>query len=462
MSTILERTINLILCFCKKNTLLVLVVYLIVFLTVLVNTCNAQSIIFDGSDYEIKMFENSSASSKTKTDQTKVTTNSATKKINPNNNSNITKKINSNKNNSATEKINPSDNNKTFVQFIDAKNESSLIQESIKQTQSDNFNEDQINDGTKPATFFSTQTLIAGKKSYSPILKETGFVKKTAGISLTSNTNTKGKSYRKDSSLTVFRPKANKNVSESPLNYKSSNLGYSNPVSDEKEISTEVMESKSISFLPKTGMMIRCNESDSDEWIINFSEISNFQMVTKKCLSPENNLLNIATFEDIPSTQNFSPKIKPNEFVKLRNNPAYEQAFNYYGSMYGVSPKILSLIAYQESRFNPSAISPKGAIGLMQFMPATAKRFGVNPYNPISSIEGAAKYISYLLKLFNGNIYSVIAAYNAGEAAVIAYLLGKTIKVGNKVINPNKIKTQHGIPPYRETINYVTSILKML
>ncbi|RMD77680.1 hypothetical protein D6810_00310, partial [Candidatus Dojkabacteria bacterium] len=300
MFTILERTINSMFGFRKKNFFSALVLYLVVFLTILVSTFNAQSIVFDGSNYEIRMFEDASTSSKTKTNQTKVTTNSATKKIDPDN------------------------SNSSPIELIDVENKPSLIQESIKQAQSDDLNEAQINDSVKAVTFSSTQTLIAGKKSYSPILKETSSVKKTAGVSLISNINGKGKAYRKDTLPTVLQSKANQNISRSSLKYKSSNLSYSNLDLSEKEASTEIMESKSISFLPKTGMVIRCNESDSDEWIINFSEISNFQMVTKKCLSPEDNLLNIATFKDISNTQGFSSKIRPNEFVKLRNNPSYE------------------------------------------------------------------------------------------------------------------------------------------
>jgi soluble lytic murein transglycosylase-like protein len=107
-----------------------------------------------------------------------------------------------------------------------------------------------------------------------------------------------------------------------------------------------------------------------------------------------------------------------------------------------VPADLLHSVIQVESNYNPYAISPKGAQGLMQLIPATAQRFGVsNVFNPAENIEGGAKYLRYLLELYNWNYPLALAAYNAGEGAVAKY---------------------GGVPPYRETQNYVHSVAKRL
>lgn len=106
----------------------------------------------------------------------------------------------------------------------------------------------------------------------------------------------------------------------------------------------------------------------------------------------------------------------------------------------GLETALLHAVIMTESNYNTRAISPKGAQGLMQLMPFTAKRFGVNnAYDPSQNIQGGARYLSYLLKLFKNDFSLAVAAYNAGEEAVIQH--------GNK------------IPPYRETVNYVGKVM---
>ncbi len=108
----------------------------------------------------------------------------------------------------------------------------------------------------------------------------------------------------------------------------------------------------------------------------------------------------------------------------------------------GVETALLHAVIMTESNYNARAKSPKGAQGLMQLMPFTAKRFGVNnSYDPGQNIQGGARYLSYLLKLFKNDFSLAVAAYNAGEDAVIRY--------GNKV------------PPYRETVNYVGKVMSL-
>ncbi len=128
----------------------------------------------------------------------------------------------------------------------------------------------------------------------------------------------------------------------------------------------------------------------------------------------------------------------------------------------GIDPLILWTIAYNETRFRPWLTSPKNAKGLMQFMPATASRFGLSdPYEPRASILAAAKYVKVLGRLFEGRLDSILAAYNSGEGTVAAYLTGKSLLINGKLINPSRIRTIGGVPPYKETRNYVTSGLRI-
>ncbi len=89
-------------------------------------------------------------------------------------------------------------------------------------------------------------------------------------------------------------------------------------------------------------------------------------------------------------------------------------------SHYQVDPKLVHAVIRVESNYDPSAVSSKGAMGLMQLIPATAHRFGVqNPFDPSQNIQGGVSYLKYLLDLFGGNLPLSLAAYNAGEERVI-------------------------------------------
>jgi hypothetical protein len=114
----------------------------------------------------------------------------------------------------------------------------------------------------------------------------------------------------------------------------------------------------------------------------------------------------------------------------------YANLFQQAGARYGISPSLLAAVASQESGFNASAVSSAGAQGLMQFMPATAQGLGINPLDPSSAINGAAKYLSGLTSQF-GSTSLALAAYNAGPGAVSRY---------------------GGVPPYAETQNYVRAV----
>lgn len=105
---------------------------------------------------------------------------------------------------------------------------------------------------------------------------------------------------------------------------------------------------------------------------------------------------------------------------------------------YQVDPKLVSAVAEVESGGRQEATSAAGAVGVMQLMPDTAASLGVNPYDKRENVEGGAKYLKEMLDLFGGDVKKAVAAYNAGPAAV---------------------KNYGGVPPYKETQNYVNKVL---
>ncbi|QUG43872.1 lytic transglycosylase domain-containing protein [Psychrobacillus sp. INOP01] len=117
----------------------------------------------------------------------------------------------------------------------------------------------------------------------------------------------------------------------------------------------------------------------------------------------------------------------------------FDEIIKKAAETYNVPEKLISSIIKQESNFNPVATSSAGASGLMQLMPGTAKYLGVtNSLDPEQNIMGGAKYISQMLSQFDGNIETALAAYNAG---------------------PGAVKKYDGIPPYKETQNYVKKVM---
>ncbi|MDX6528451.1 MAG: hypothetical protein QOH41_741 [Blastocatellia bacterium] len=130
---------------------------------------------------------------------------------------------------------------------------------------------------------------------------------------------------------------------------------------------------------------------------------------------------------------------------------------------YGIDPRILRVLCFLESRYRLDAISPKGARGPMQFMPSTASKYGLgNPHDPQSAIDAGARYFRDLLRKFNGRVDLAVAAYNAGEGTVEAFMKGHSLRLASgKIVNPRGIVTG-GIPPYSETRQYVHSAISLL
>lgn len=126
--------------------------------------------------------------------------------------------------------------------------------------------------------------------------------------------------------------------------------------------------------------------------------------------------------------------------IPAKRRSTYEEIVAAAAKTFALEPALLHAVISAESAYNPLARSPKGARGLMQLMPDTAKRYGVeNSYDPLQNVQGGAAYLRDLLTLFGNDLQLAIAAYNAGEGMVM----------------------RHGykIPPFRETLQYVPKVL---
>ena len=128
-------------------------------------------------------------------------------------------------------------------------------------------------------------------------------------------------------------------------------------------------------------------------------------------------------------------------FIDNQTSQKIDNLIHQISEQHGVDPELVRAVARVESNYNPHAVSYKGALGLMQLLPETAKRFGVrNVWDPQQNIEGGVKFLKFLNEMFPNNLPYVLAAYNAGENAVVKH---------------------RGIPPYRETQSYVRRITSL-
>ena len=150
-------------------------------------------------------------------------------------------------------------------------------------------------------------------------------------------------------------------------------------------------------------------------------------------------------FSNVPRDKRFQFKekeggTKPSQRLFEYRKKRYAKLIQKVAREKGLDPALIQAVVEVESCYKPDAVSPKGAVGLMQLMPETGKKLGVkDPYQPQQNIEGGALYLQQLLKKYDGRLNLALAAYNAGEKAVDRY---------------------KGIPPFPETQNYVKKVLK--
>ncbi len=132
----------------------------------------------------------------------------------------------------------------------------------------------------------------------------------------------------------------------------------------------------------------------------------------------------------------------PSSYQGFSNKFKFSDVIADAANKHGVAEKLVHAVIQTESAYNASAVSRAGAVGLMQLMPDTARRYGVtNRTDPVQNVNGGTKYLRDLLDMFNYNLGLAVAAYNAGEGAVMKY--------------------NNSIPPYPETQNYVRQVLSL-
>ncbi len=130
------------------------------------------------------------------------------------------------------------------------------------------------------------------------------------------------------------------------------------------------------------------------------------------------------------------------QFASSVNPAEYDQLISNCAAKYGVNACLIKAVIHAESGYNPNAVSSKGASGLMQLMPGTARSLKVsNSFDPKDNVEGGVKYLRFLLDTFRGDVSLAVAAYNAGL---------------------NKVARYGGIPPYNETRTYVNRVLSYM
>ena len=149
------------------------------------------------------------------------------------------------------------------------------------------------------------------------------------------------------------------------------------------------------------------------------------------CLENDYNTITLTENEEDTSTQQTG--------ISVRS--VYNRIINKKSDKYRIESSLLKAVIKVESNWNSEAVSHAGAMGLMQLMPTTAKDLKItNPFNPEDNIDGGARYLRYLLDKFDGNLRHALAAYNAG---------------------PTRVKRHNGIPPIKETQQYVKRVLSL-
>ncbi|MBF7083948.1 lytic transglycosylase domain-containing protein [Desulfallas sp. Bu1-1] len=162
----------------------------------------------------------------------------------------------------------------------------------------------------------------------------------------------------------------------------------------------------------------------------------------------ENNILTTHQVAKVmpgrPQSTDFQKPVTTSQVLpetnKLLDKRELEKLVEEISSKHGVDPALVKSVIQVESGFNPSAVSPAGAMGLMQLMPATAASLGIrDPFNPVQNIEGGVRYLKQMLNRYKGNVHLALAAYNSG---------------------PGTVDRAGGMPDYPETKSYVQRVLK--
>ncbi|MBZ4660525.1 MAG: lytic transglycosylase protein [Desulfacinum sp.] len=152
----------------------------------------------------------------------------------------------------------------------------------------------------------------------------------------------------------------------------------------------------------------------------------------------------VVHFTNVPTAPGYQkvdlPPLPTLPIPRKLSEDSFQQHIHKAASIFGVDPRLVRAIIKAESDFDPMAVSHKGAMGLMQLMPQTAKEMGVqNPFDPLENIFGGVRYLKEMLRRFNNSLLLALAAYNAGPEAVEKY---------------------GGIPPFQETNEYLRRVLR--